>query len=159
MRAWPLALILLLSACGGSGTTGAQPSRSSTPPPATTPAPSLPAPVVENRPVTFSTAGGSVACDLEQAYARCDVKSPTWTAPKRPSDCHNSWGHAVEVSAGTPSTFICWFGASPLGAKRVLAANQAITVGLMTCRAVTGGVECSGQGHGFRLGRASYRLS
>jgi hypothetical protein len=40
----------------------------------------------------------------------------------------------------------------------VLATGQAIRVGLVTCRAVPGGVECNGQGNGFRLTRTAYRL-
>jgi len=154
MRLLPLAAVLLVAACGTSGTS-------------TTPAPThtvvvthsaVPLPTIEGKPVLFSTPGGNVACDLEPAYARCDVRKHAWPTPKKPSDCHNTWGRAVQVAAGSPAQFICWFGTSPLGARRVLPLGQALQVGLMTCRTLADGVECGGQGHSFRLGRASYHL-
>ena len=157
MRLLPLAAVLLLAACGsGSGTT-TQPAPTRT---VVVTHPAQPLPTVEGKPTSFSVPGGNVACDLEPAYVRCDARRHTWTAPKKPSDCHNRWGTAVEVTAaGTPAQFICWFGSSPLGARRVLRVGQALTVGFMTCRTLADGVDCSGQGHGFRLGRASYRLT
>lgn len=157
MRLLPLAAVLLVAACGTSGTTSAPtpaPSRS-----VVVTHPAVPLPTIEGKPVLFSTPGGNVACDLEPAYARCDVRNHTWTSPRKPSDCHNTWGKAVEVAAGSPASFICWFGESPLGARRVLPLGQAIKVGLMTCRTLSDGVECGGQGHGFRLGRAAYHLT
>ncbi len=155
MRVLPLAAVLLVAACGSPSTPVA-------PAPARTVVVThspLPLPKVEGKPVAFSTPGGQVACDLEAAYARCDVRTPTWASPKKPADCHNRWGKAVEVAAGSKAQFICWFGESPLGARRVLPVGQAITVGLMTCRTLADGVDCGGQGHGFRLGRAAYHLS
>jgi hypothetical protein len=159
MRALTLAVAvaLLVAGCGG-GTPGEPSAAPTTTRPTATSSP-LPAPTIEGKPAFFSTPDGNVACDLEPAYARCDVRSHTWTSPKKPADCHNRWGKAVEVAAGTRAAFICWFGASPLGAKRVLRQGQAITVGLMTCRTVSGGVDCGDGGHGFVLTRASYRLS
>jgi hypothetical protein len=156
MRLLPLAAVLLLAGCGGSGTPAATPSPTRSPVVSPTP---QPLPTIVGKPVIFSTADGNVACDLEAAYARCDVRARSWRAPTKPSDCHNTWGGAVEVAAGSPATFICWFGRSPLGAKRVLRPGQALQVGLMSCRALADGVECGGQGHSFRLGRASYVLS
>lgn len=158
MRAWPagLALALLLTGCGGSD--GEPVAVPTTVAPTTTRVP-LPVPTLEGSPTTFRTPDGDVGCELQPAYARCDVKRASWKAPKKPSDCGNRWGDAVEVAAGSRATFICWFGPSPLSSTRVLRVGQAIKVGLMTCRALTTGVECSGEGHGFRLGRTAYRLS
>lgn len=156
MRARTLALLLLLpllAACNSGTTPAPRVTRTII----TTESP-LPAPKLEGKPVAFSTAGGNVACDLEPAFVECQVKTHTWTAPKKPSDCHNTWGTRVQVATGTPGTFICWFGASLLGAKRVLPTGQALTVGLVTCRAVTGGVECTSDRNGFRLTAANYRL-
>lgn len=155
-RSLLLVLALLLAGCSGSdgepaaGPTSASPTASRTP---------VAAPTIEGSPTSFRTADGNVGCELQQAYARCDVKRKTWAEPRKPTDCHNRWGDSVEVSAGSEATFICWFGESPLAAKRVLRVGQALQVGLMTCRAVAAGVECSGEGHGFLLGRSAYRLS
>jgi hypothetical protein len=151
-------LVFVLAACGSGGSPASSRAPSGTGTPSATPS-ALAVPVLEKGPVSFSLAGGNIACDLEEAYARCDAKKHTWASPKKPRDCNNTWGSTVEVSAGTRAAFICWFGASPLGAKRVLKTGQAITVGLMTCRAYPGSVECSGQGHGFLLGKTGYRLT
>jgi len=155
-RSLLLALVLVLAGCGGSdGEPVAVPTTAA---PTTTRVP-LPVPTLEGSPTSFRTPDGNVGCELSPAYARCDVKRQTWQAPKKPSDCGNSWGDSVEVAAGSRATFICWFGPSPLASKRVLPVGQALKVGLMTCRVLSGAVECSGEGHGFRLGRTAYRLS
>jgi hypothetical protein len=40
----------------------------------------------------------------------------------------------------------------------VLATGQAVKVGLVTCRAVSGGVQCTSDANGFLLTRAKYRV-
>jgi hypothetical protein len=157
MRARALALLLLLplaAACGDK-----------TPPPApratrtivTTSTP-LPLPTVEGKPVHFRTFDGKVGCDLESTYVLCNVKNPTYEAPKKPSDCLYTWGKAVEFTIGGKGSFFCGHGENYLDSKRVLGKNQALKVGFITCRAYVGFVECSGQGNGFRFGPASYRM-
>ncbi|HUR15095.1 MAG TPA: hypothetical protein VM097_11455 [Mycobacteriales bacterium] len=160
MRARTLALLLLLplvTACGGGGGTTASPQPRTTRTVVTT-LPPLPVPTIVGTPVTFSTAGGNVSCDLEQAFVECQLRAHTWPAPKKPGDCHNAWGTRVQVASGSKGEFICWFGDSLLGAKRVLPTGQALTVGLVTCRAVSGGVQCTTDGNGFLLTDAKYRL-
>jgi hypothetical protein len=164
MRARTSALLLLLPlltgcAVGGSG------GSDETPPPrprathtvVTTQSP-LPLPTIEGSPVHFRTEDRNVGCDLEPAYVLCNVGSHTWRAPRKPSDCFYTWGKAVEFAIGTKGSFFCGHGESYLGSKRVLKVGQALQVGLVTCRAVTGGVTCSGQGHGFTFTRTSYKL-
>jgi hypothetical protein len=156
MRHWSVAVLLLVAACSGSSTPG-----TTTPSPTHTVVVSqspVPLPTIVGTPVNFSLPGGKIACELQPAYARCDIRSRTWTAPKKPSDCHYHWGSEVEFSVGGKASFACWFGASPLGAKRVLPFGQALQVGLVTCRARTTGVTCSADNHGFTLGRTSYTL-
>jgi hypothetical protein len=157
MRARALALLLLLplaAACNDK-----------TPPPApratrtivTTHSP-LPLPTIEGKPVYFRTFDGKVGCDLEPAYVLCNVKNPTYKAPKKPGDCLYTWGKAVEFAVGSKGSFFCGHGENYLGSKRVLGKNQALQVGLVTCRAFVGYVECKGQGNGFRFGPATYRF-
>lgn len=157
MRARTLALLVLLpllAACGGTDAPAPRATRTIV----TTESPQ-PAPTIEGKPVQFSTAGGNVACDLQPAFVECQVRTHTWPSPKKPSDCHNAWGSRVQVAVGTKGEFICWFGESLLGAKRVLPTGEALKVGLVTCRAVSGGVQCSAEGHGFTLTKATYRLT
>jgi len=159
-RRWTALLLLvpLLGACGGSdGTARATPTASPTPSPVVTSAPAKAATVFEGS-VRFSAAGGAVGCDLEAAFVECAVKDARWKPPRKPSDCHNSWGTVVQFTVGTKGQFICWYGLKLLGAKRTLPAGQSFRVGHVTCTAVPRGVECGGQGHGFRLTTTEYRL-
>jgi hypothetical protein len=166
MRARALSLLLVLPLAGCA--TGGSPRAESTPP---SPAPQprvthtvvttstpLPLPTIENEVVHFRTSDGRVGCDLEPAYVLCNAKSHTYTPPRKPSDCLYVWGKAVEMAVGTPGSFFCGHGEDYTGSKRVLPPGQALRVGLVTCRALSSGVECFGQGHGFRYSPSSYRL-
>jgi hypothetical protein len=158
LRSTALLLLLpLLAACGGSDTPAASPSPSPSPTRTATAAPTK-APKVFDGPVRFSTAGGAVGCDLEPAFVECAVRTHSWKAPKKPADCHNNWGSVLQFTVGSKGQFICWFGLKLLGAKRVLPTGQAFRVGLVTCTAVPGGVECTDRTNGFRLATARYRL-
>ena len=156
-----LLLLPLLAGCvvgnkgGADQTPPPQPTRTHT---VVTTLPPEPIPTIEGSPVHFHTADGSVGCDLEPAYVLCNIAAHSWTPPRKPSDCFYTWGKAVEFAIGSKGSFFCGHGESYLSSKRVLPVGQAITVGLVTCRAVTGGVECSGQGHGFRFTKTGYRL-
>jgi hypothetical protein len=162
VRSMTLLLLLpLLSACA-VGDTGA---RDETPPPqgrptrtVTTTTSPLPLPTIEGKPVRFRTSDGNYGCDLEPAYVLCNVVKRTFTPPKKPSDCFYTWGKAVEMAIGSKGSFFCGHGEDYSNSKRVLKRGQALQVGLVTCRALPDGVLCSGQGHGFRLQRASYQL-
>jgi hypothetical protein len=164
MRVRSMALLLLLpllSACA-VGDTGA---RDQTPPaPRTTHTvvtetqTPLPVPTIVGKPVHFRTSDGNVGCDLEPAYVLCNVVHRTFTPPKKPSDCFYTWGKAVEMAIGSKGSFFCGHGEDYSNSKRVLRLNQALQVGLVTCRAIPNGVLCSGDGHGFRLQRSAYQL-
>jgi hypothetical protein len=88
----------------------------------------------------------------------CNVVHRSFTPPKKPSDCFYTRGHAVEMAVGSKGSFFCGHGEDYSHSPRVLKTGQALRVGFVTCRAVVGGVLCSGQGHGFRLTRSSYQL-
>jgi hypothetical protein len=164
MRVRSMALLLLLpflSACAIGDTSA----RDQNPPPqprpsrtvVTTSSP-LPLPTIEGKPVHFRTSDGNVGCDLEPAYVLCNVVRRSFTPPKKPSDCFYTWGKAVEMAIGSKGSFFCGHGEDYSDSKRVLRNGEAIQVGLVTCRALPDGVLCSGQGHGFRLQRASFQL-
>lgn len=160
MRARTLALLVLLpllAACNGSGGTAA------TPPPrvtrtVVTTQPPLPLPTIVGTPVLFRTADGNVGCDLEPAFVICNIGTKAWTSPRKPGDCLYSWGKEVEVAAGSPGEFICGHNENYRGSKRVLPTGQALKVGLVTCRAVAGGVDCRSDANGFLLTSAKYRV-
>jgi hypothetical protein len=160
MRARTLALSLLLpllAACGGSGGTTASPQPRVTRTVVTTTSPQ-PAPTIVGSPVMFRTADGNVGCDLEPAFVICNIGTKSWASPRKPGDCLYSWGKEVEVAAGSEGEFICGHNENYRGSKRVLPTGQALKVGLVTCRAVSGGVECTSDRNGFLLTRAKYRV-
>jgi hypothetical protein len=155
MRRWLLVLVLLVAGCAGSGTPRAQPSVVTT---VVVTHSAIPAPTLVGSPVVFRLADHSVGCLLQPAYAQCDVANPTWNAPAKPGDCFYTWGQQLEFALGTAGAFYCGHPTTNLSATRVLPAGQALMVGLVTCRASGGGVQCDGQGHGFFISRTRYRL-
>jgi hypothetical protein len=159
MRARTLALLVLLplvASCNGSSGTAA-PLPTVTRTIVTTQSP-LPLPTIEGHPVLFRTADRNVGCDLEPAFVICNIGTKTWPSPRKPGDCLYSWGKEVEVAAGSKGEFICGHNENYRGSKRVLATGQAVKVGLVTCRAVSGGVQCTSDANGFLLTRAKYRV-
>jgi hypothetical protein len=162
MRARTLALLVLLpalAACNGSS----GPSGTATPLPrvthtVVTTQPPLPLPTIEGNPVLFRTADGNVGCDLEPAFVICNIGTKSFVSPRKPGDCLYSWGKEVEVAAGSPGEFICGHNENYRGSKRVLPLGQALKVGLVTCRAVAGGVQCTSEANGFLLTRTKYRV-
>jgi hypothetical protein len=159
MRARTLALLVLLpvlAACNGSsGTATPLPTVTRT---IVTTQSAEPLPIIEGNPVLFRTADGNVGCDLEPAFVICNIGTMTWSPPRKPGDCLYSWGREVEVAAGSKGEFICGHNENYRGSKRVLPLGQALKVGLVTCRAVSGGVQCTSDANGFLLTRARYRL-
>ena len=162
MRAWPLALVLLAisatAACNNAGpsTPTVQPSTSTST--LVTTHSAQPLPTILGKPVAFHTADRNVGCFLERLDVLCNVNQHTWATPRKPGDCFYTWGKEVQFSIGSKGLFLCGHGENYISSARVLRPGQAIQVGFITCRATTTGVECSGQGDGFFLGRDSYRL-
>jgi hypothetical protein len=117
-----------------------------------------PLPTIVGKPVHFRTSDGKVGCDLEPAYVLCNATSHTYTPPKKPGDCLYTWGKAVEFAIGSKGSFFCGHGEDYTGSSRVLPRGQALQVGLVTCRALASGVDCRGQGNGFRFSPSAYTL-
>lgn len=164
MRRLPAALLLLLaSGCGdGSSTpTAVTPPTTGAPSATATVAPKPAFAVVTAAgPTTFSTADHALSCDVEAAYARCDVRHHTFTPPAKPDDCHENWGFGVEYQLGTSSGFFC-AADSVLGATKVLAVGHGLRVGMVECDVLATGVGCHqvGEPDGFVVSRSSFRFS
>lgn len=118
----------------------------------------------------FHTADGNISCGIVKGQkktrkrprlgggARCDVKSHTWVAPKRPRWCDLDWGDGVQVGEKGVAKYVC-AGDTVADVRNtpVLAPGGAITLGRYTCTVPpdlpTTTVRCANNlnGHGFEV--------
>jgi hypothetical protein len=141
-----LALLVLLTACGGSGGTAA-PSPTGSAQPSPTAAP-----------VQFRTADGNIGCTLEARHVVCDIGAHSWKPPARPAQCRSTWAEAMQFTIYGHPTYLCGQTSSSRGATRVLGADETVRVSLVACHAVPGGVRCFGDVHGYLLSRTESQL-
>jgi hypothetical protein len=109
---------------------------------------------------SFVLPSGNIWCEMSPTSAICTIKSFTFTAPEKPSDCDGTVGHTLQIEAGQDATMVCVVGdppAAPAGAP-TLEYGEASTVGQMTCHSSTNGATCRDNlsGKGFSVARAGY---
>ena len=95
----------------------------------------------------FHTADNNIACGLVKPQkknkrkhrsrlpgeARCDVKTHTWTAPPRPSNCDLDWGFGVFVGDRGNANYVCAGDTVADVSAPVLGPGGSITLGPYTC--------------------------
>ena len=111
---------------------------------------------------SFTVPGGTIACVIGGGSVRCDVNSPTWTAPAQPSSCTASWGDAIVLTNSTnarPAQFACG-GTSALSASAsTVSYGYDDSVGAITCQIRPFGVNCfAADNQGFILSQTGYLL-
>jgi hypothetical protein len=110
---------------------------------------------------SFTINGGSVGCVIGGGSVRCDVATPSWTAPTKPASCTESWGSGVVLtnsSASRPAQFACG-GTNALSSSssNVINAGYDDTVGAITCQVRSFGVNCfATDKQGFILSQTGY---
>ncbi len=106
---------------------------------------------------TFSSPSRNIGCYMDRSSVRCDIRSRTWSPPRKPASCDVDYGQGIGL--GRRASFVC-AGDTALGAKRRLAYGSTIRVGHFTCTSRTGGMTCRNHltSHGFTLARDRYRI-
>ncbi len=103
----------------------------------------------------FHSPSGNIGCGLAGSGARCDIRSHTWHATRKPRNCRTDWGFGLTVGRHGKGGFFC-AGDTVLGLGRSLPYGRSLTRGLFTCTSRTDGVRCINRRtrHGFKLSRA-----
>ena len=103
--------------------------------------------------VDFRSPTGKIGCAAhDDPYnLRCDVQSPSFTRPPRPSWCDSEIGDSFNMSARGRPQWTC-HGDTTLGARKVLGYGRSWSWGPFRCTMRTSGVTCyNAAGHGFSL--------
>jgi hypothetical protein len=106
----------------------------------------------------FKSPSGNIGCVISKSSARCDIRSHSWNAPRKPSSCNLDWGGAIGVSNGR-GHFLC-AGDTTLGAGSQLGYGKTIHMGHMLCESQEAGMRCVNvrKGHGFFLSKQEYEF-
>ena len=104
----------------------------------------------------FTSPSGNIGCVISKSSARCDIRSHSWNAPKKPASCDLEWGAAVAVASGR-GHFVC-AGDTTLGAGSKLGYGKTIHIGHMLCESQQAGMRCVNvrKGHGFFLSKQDF---
>lgn len=111
----------------------------------------------------FQSPSRNIGCYMSvqpSAYARCDIRSRSWSPPPRPPRCPLDWGQGVELTGAHAGQIVCAGDTTLDPSAPVLAYGQSSRAGPVLCQSSETGVTCTNTatGHGFFLARASYRL-
>ncbi|WP_354697228.1 DUF6636 domain-containing protein [Paraconexibacter sp. AEG42_29] len=107
---------------------------------------------------SFASPSRNIGCAVGPSYARCDIKTKSWSAPAKPASCEYDYGQGLEVTSAGAGRVVCAGDTAlpPPGLRR-LAYGQSVTRGGITCTSRTSGVTCrNGRGHGFTLSAQTY---
>lgn len=163
MKRFLVVLGLVLGSCRSTGTLNAT-LPPQTPPPTPSPTPSpAPTPIIVSGTKLFHTPSGNIGCVMSNTgtplYARCDIGSRTWKAPKQPKDCQLDYGNGVFVEDGKKGALTC-AGDTVLHQGDEVRYGQTLRIGVLVCDIELRGVTCTNEAsqHGFFLSKAAYRL-
>lgn len=108
-------------------------------------------------PSSFQTPSHGIACALQGATLRCDVRAPRHPAP-RPASCDLDYGDSVLLGRHGRARWLC-HGDTVLDPRaRVLRYGHRWQRAGLTCTSRRGGLTCRNRaGHGFRLSRQVQR--
>ncbi len=108
----------------------------------------------------FTSPSGNIACAMEPAEVRCDIRDRAWSPPARPAECpsQTGFGQGIRIRAQGPAGFVCG-GDTTFGAGSALPYGQYQANGGVSCNSEPSGMRCSNSdGHGFTLSREAYSL-
>jgi hypothetical protein len=113
--------------------------------------------------VQFQSPTTNIGCIGDATSVRCDVRTTSAKAPKKPKSCQYDWGSAFEVNRTGRGHGLCAGDtalATPGDGRRKLAYGKSIKLGTkLTCTSRTTGMTCRNSGgHGFTLSRTVIRL-
>jgi hypothetical protein len=108
----------------------------------------------------FRAPSGNIDCLVSEGYARCDIRTHTFKAPRRPATCDLEWGSVLSVGkANRRGGFACVGDTARDPSARALPYGRSIAVGRVRCTSRTDGIRCRNRfGRGFLVGRTAYRL-
>src|SRR4051794_23632050 len=118
-------------------------------------------PAGNHGPHYFETPSHNIGCYLSRHDVRCDIRDRDWSPPPEPKSCIKiglDYGQGLVVGPNR-AEFVC-AGDTVLGGPGVLGYGHSARRGSIFCVSRSAGITCrnAGNGHGFFLARARYRL-
>jgi hypothetical protein len=110
----------------------------------------------------FATPSRNIGCVGDRTELRCDIRTTSATAPKKPKSCRFDWGDAVAVGRKGRGHRVCHSDtALPVPGRRIriLKYGTSIRLGTIVCASRKSGLTCRNAArHGFFLSRARIRV-
>jgi hypothetical protein len=96
----------------------------------------------------------------DKAFALCEIREHTWTAPPRPPACEGGWGDRIGMEQGEAPSLGCHTDTVRGVGLPTLGYGEQSSAGPITCDSETSGITCtdSSTGHFFAISRDSYEL-
>jgi len=112
---------------------------------------------------SFATPSRNIGCIGNRTEVRCDIRTTSATAPKKPKSCRFDWGDAVAVGRKGRGHRVCHSDtALPVPGRRIriVKYGTSIRLGTIVCASRRSGLTCRNKArHGFFLSRAKIRVS
>jgi len=112
----------------------------------------------------FQSPTGNIDCAEgvlnDQAFALCEIRDHTWTAPPRPQACEGAWGDRIGMEQGEAPSLGCHSDTVRGSGLDTLGYGESRSAGPITCDSEPSGLTCtdSSTGHFFVIARDSYEL-